>query len=92
MCGNLPSRCSIISARAFLTERQVDALKSSHPVSVIVNDPNEIMSVFDAISYKKVSAIELSLGVGWTAICTQNPGIAKKGVFGCPQCTEGPPK
>ena len=52
MCGNLPSRCSIISARAFLTERQVDALKSSHPVSVIINDPNDINSLFDhAISY-----------------------------------------
>ena len=44
----------------------------------------------------------MCLSVGWTAICTQNTGIARKGVGGlplarifwriCPQCTVGPPK
>ena len=34
---------------------QVDALEASHPVSVTVNDPKEINSLFDhAISYNKV--------------------------------------
>ena len=35
--------------------QQVDALAASHPVSVTVNDPKEINSLFDhAISYSKV--------------------------------------
>lgn len=31
----------------------VDALESSHPISVEVNDPNEINELFDDISYAK---------------------------------------
>lgn len=31
----------------------VDALESSHPISVVVNDPNEINELFDSISYSK---------------------------------------
>ena len=31
-----------------------DSLESSHPISVPVNDPSEINSLFDAISYSKV--------------------------------------
>lgn len=34
-----------------------DALKSSHPVSVEISDPNKIAQVFDTISYSKGSAI-----------------------------------
>lgn len=33
----------------------VDALESSHPISVQVNDPNEINELFDSISYAKGS-------------------------------------
>lgn len=31
-----------------------DSLESSHPISVEVNDPKEINSLFDSISYSKV--------------------------------------
>lgn len=32
----------------------LDALKSSHPISVSVHDPTEIEAIFDSISYSKV--------------------------------------
>ncbi|KZS09066.1 Aminopeptidase N [Daphnia magna] len=35
----------------------VDALESSHPISVEVNDPNEINELFDDISYAKGASI-----------------------------------
>ncbi len=31
-----------------------DGLRSSHPISVDVNDPAEIDEIFDSISYEKV--------------------------------------
>ena len=31
-----------------------DSFESSHPISVAINDPNEIVSLFDDISYGKV--------------------------------------
>jgi hypothetical protein len=31
-----------------------DSLESSHPINTEVNDPNEINSLFDEISYDKV--------------------------------------
>lgn len=31
----------------------LDALKSSHPISVKVNDPDEVNDIFDRISYSK---------------------------------------
>lgn len=34
-----------------------DALKSSHPVSVQIGNPNEIPTIFDSISYQKGSSI-----------------------------------
>ncbi len=34
----------------------IDALESSHPISVEVNDPNEINELFDDISYSKGSS------------------------------------
>lgn len=33
----------------------LDALVSSHPISVTVHDPSEIEAIFDTISYSKVS-------------------------------------
>lgn len=33
----------------------LDALATSHPISVQVGDPTEIESIFDTISYNKVS-------------------------------------
>lgn len=32
---------------------ELDALESSHPISVPVNHPNEISEIFDRISYEK---------------------------------------
>ena len=32
----------------------LDALTTSHPISVDVKDPKEIEAIFDTISYKKV--------------------------------------
>lgn len=39
---------------------RLDALESSHPISVLVNHPDEIGELFDDISYKK-GAILLSV-------------------------------
>lgn len=36
---------------------KVDAMKSSHPVSVTIGNPNQISQIFDAISYSKGSVI-----------------------------------
>lgn len=33
----------------------LDALASSHPISVTVHDPSEIEAIFDTISYSKVN-------------------------------------
>jgi len=49
----------------------LDELKSSHPVSTIIEDPNEIEQIFDGISYTKgtekyfgiVNARHLRLGL-----------------------------
>jgi aminopeptidase N len=35
----------------------LDALESSHPVSVVVHHPSEIAEIFDVISYQKGAAI-----------------------------------
>jgi len=35
----------------------LDSLETSHPISVEVNDPNEINAIFDAISYDKGSSM-----------------------------------
>ena len=31
----------------------LDSLESSHPISVVVNNPDQISEIFDTISYKK---------------------------------------
>ncbi|RIB04123.1 peptidase family M1-domain-containing protein [Gigaspora rosea] len=36
---------------------QLDALRSSHPIEVPVNDPSEIHQIFDAISYYKGASV-----------------------------------
>lgn len=36
---------------------QLDALKSSHPISIKVKNPDEINNIFDRISYGKGAAI-----------------------------------
>lgn len=37
----------------FLTVLTLDALNTSHPVSVPIGDPSEIRQIFDTISYQK---------------------------------------
>ncbi|CAG8673014.1 3737_t:CDS:10, partial [Ambispora leptoticha] len=36
---------------------QLDSLRSSHPIEVPVNNPSEILQIFDAISYHKGSSV-----------------------------------
>ena len=40
--------------KATLTALALDSLHDSHPISVEVTDPDEVESIFDAISYSKV--------------------------------------
>jgi puromycin-sensitive aminopeptidase len=37
--------------------KSLDSLRSSHPVEVIVRDPNEVDQIFDAISYNKGGSV-----------------------------------
>jgi len=37
--------------------KSLDSLRSSHPVEVIVKDPNEVDQIFDAISYNKGGSV-----------------------------------
>jgi len=39
----------------------LDSLESSHPISVEVNDPSEINSLFDTISYDKVKKTQKNI-------------------------------
>ena len=41
--------------KATMTALALDSLHDSHPISVEVTDPHEIESIFDAISYSKVT-------------------------------------
>ena len=50
----------------------LDALASSHPISVAVHDPVEIESIFDIISYNKVTAYaKTDCFDGKSVICCQ---------------------
>lgn len=50
----------------------LDALASSHPISVAVHDPVEIESIFDIISYNKVTAcVKTDCFGGKSVICCQ---------------------
>jgi puromycin-sensitive aminopeptidase len=44
-------------ASDYLNAQSLDALRSSHPVEVTVDDPEEIRSIFDAISYDKGASV-----------------------------------
>ncbi|CAG8660596.1 21427_t:CDS:10 [Cetraspora pellucida] len=46
-----------ISGLSFQRGLQLDALRSSHPIEVPVNDPSEIHQIFDAISYYKGASV-----------------------------------
>ena len=39
--------------RAYITARNIDSLRTSHPVEVPVKDPGAINEIFDTISYLK---------------------------------------
>jgi aminopeptidase N len=41
----------------FIAAQSLDSLEHSHPVEVPVNDPNDIRSIFDAISYDKGASV-----------------------------------
>lgn len=44
----------------FYDAMSLDSLSSSHPIALAVNDPNEIESLFDGVSYRKVSVCMFS--------------------------------
>ncbi|XP_063230245.1 aminopeptidase N-like isoform X2 [Bacillus rossius redtenbacheri] len=46
-----------------LTTMSLDALKSSHPISVAVGRPDEVQQIFDAISYKKGATLLRSISL-----------------------------
>jgi hypothetical protein len=47
-----------LQQQALETEKKsLDSLRSSHPVEVVVKDPNEVDQIFDAISYNKGGSV-----------------------------------
>ena len=51
--------------KATLTALTLDSLHDSHPISVEVTDPDEIESIFDAISYSKVISHLCMFTIQW---------------------------
>lgn len=41
----------------FFPAQSLDALKNTHPIQVDINDPDEIRSIFDSISYNKGASV-----------------------------------
>ncbi|ORE08615.1 hypothetical protein BCV72DRAFT_86089 [Rhizopus microsporus var. microsporus] len=54
----------------------LDALRSSHPIEVAVNDPAEIHQIFDAISYYKGASVIRMLS-SWLGIDTFLAGVRR---------------
>ncbi|CAO3595525.1 unnamed protein product [Absidia cylindrospora] len=54
----------------------LDALRSSHPIDVAVNDPVEIHQIFDAISYYK-GAIVIRMLSSWLGVETFLAGVRR---------------
>ncbi|GAB5359892.1 hypothetical protein AAMO2058_000581100 [Amorphochlora amoebiformis] len=54
-----PSMCVVeqFASSKLTTALSLDALASTHPIATTVTDPNEINSIFDAISYHKGSSV-----------------------------------
>ncbi|KAG0173479.1 hypothetical protein DFQ28_007122 [Apophysomyces sp. BC1034] len=54
----------------------LDALRSSHPIEVAVNDPSEIHQIFDAISYYKGASVIRMLS-SWLGVDTFMAGVRR---------------
>ncbi|KAG2222206.1 hypothetical protein INT45_014103 [Circinella minor] len=54
----------------------LDALRSSHPIEVAVNDPAEIHQIFDAISYYKGASVIRMLS-SWLSVDTFLAGVRR---------------
>lgn len=54
----------------------LDALRSSHPIDVAVNDPAEIHQIFDAISYYKGASVIRMLS-SWLGVETFLAGVRR---------------
>ncbi|KAI8393668.1 aminopeptidase [Radiomyces spectabilis] len=55
---------------------QLDALRSSHPIEVVVNDPSEIHQIFDSISYSKGASVIRMLS-SWLGVDTFLAGVRR---------------
>jgi len=55
----------------------LDALKSSHPISIEVNYPNEIVEIFDMISYEKSTYVTIYINIISLNIYNNNVSILK---------------
>ncbi|MBV8880124.1 MAG: ERAP1-like C-terminal domain-containing protein, partial [Planctomycetaceae bacterium] len=65
--------------------KSLDSLRSSHPVEVIVKDPNEVDQIFDAISYNKGGSVlrMLEQAVGAEAFRLGIQRFLEKNAYSC---------
>jgi puromycin-sensitive aminopeptidase len=65
--------------------KSLDSLRSSHPVEVVVRDPNEVDQIFDAISYNKGGSVlrMLEQAVGADAFRNGIRRFLEQNAFAC---------
>ena len=65
--------------------KSLDSLRSSHPVEVVVKDPNEVDQIFDAISYNKGGSVlrMLEAAIGDEAFRKGIQRFLEKNAFAC---------
>lgn len=65
--------------------KSLDSLRSSHPVEVVVRDPNEVDQIFDAISYNKGGSVlrMLEAAIGEEAFRKGIQRFLEKNAFAC---------
>jgi puromycin-sensitive aminopeptidase len=65
--------------------KSLDSLRSSHPVEVVVRDPNEVDQIFDAISYNKGGSVlrMLEAAIGEEAFRKGIQHFLEQNAFAC---------